>query len=675
VGAAAAYCYHNSLDGRFVFDDKGALLKNKDVAAENPWSDLWKHDFWGTDILSDSSHKSFRPLTVMTYRANFEAAGGKFRARGFHVVNVALHALVSALLVPVAEPVLAFHAGGATAAALLFAVHPVHTDAVASIVGRAELLSAAFLLLALLCYQRALHNGAGGGRGAVLSAALPAVLLAAAAMLCKEQGIMALPLCAAYDLIFVAGLELQPRKWLIFGSASGSGNGGGGGGGRSPVVERLLPDLRGSLVERRALLLRVLLLAAASVGAVLARLAMGKPDVFQAIDNPAAHHPSFGVRAGTYQYYYACYANMLLNPVYAALSADWSGGSVPLLLEARDPRHAASAATWLGLLALVHRATLRQQTPLATRRALAFSLAVLIVPFVPSSNMLLTVGFTLAERVLYVPSAGVCLLLGTLVMGWGQGWSGGNGGVLGRMRAGFRRPVMLWLLLLPALVPVALRTLERNEDWHSDETLFRSAMEVAPGNVRMTSALAKQLERKAPKEAERLYRRALTLDPTNSKVNTNWGRLLSTKPERFAEAESCLRTAVAHSHRVQKEQASMNLGALLAQKERFAEAEDILVAQRALTPASPRVLSVLAVVYMSTRRLPQAEETFRASLKAWPGFPDARYNLAMVLEQRHKYKQALAEYKEFQKRMKARGQRPHAAAAKKIKDLSDFLGL
>lgn len=44
-------------------------------------------------------------------------------------------------------------------------------------------------------------------------------------------------------------------------------------------------------------------------------------------------------------------------------------------------------------------------------RVVTFSLAVLVVPFLPASNLLIRVGFVVAERVLYLPSAGYCLLV------------------------------------------------------------------------------------------------------------------------------------------------------------------------------------------------------------------------------------------------------------------------
>lgn len=56
-----------SLQGDFVFDDTEAIVKNKDISSES-WLDCFSNDFWGTSIKSNHSHKSYRPLTIITFR-------------------------------------------------------------------------------------------------------------------------------------------------------------------------------------------------------------------------------------------------------------------------------------------------------------------------------------------------------------------------------------------------------------------------------------------------------------------------------------------------------------------------------------------------------------------------------------------------------------------------------
>ncbi len=81
----------------------------------------------------ESSAGLYRPAAVVSYAVDWTVSGG--RPWWFHVVNVLLHGLVTALVVVVAGawllPV------GALGAALLFAIHPVHVEAVENVVGRA----------------------------------------------------------------------------------------------------------------------------------------------------------------------------------------------------------------------------------------------------------------------------------------------------------------------------------------------------------------------------------------------------------------------------------------------------------------------------------------------------------------------------------------------------------
>ena len=65
---AAVMCFGNSYDGHFVFDDAEAIETNKDVTGEVSIADTFSHDFWGGKLKSNTSHKSYRPLTVLSFR-------------------------------------------------------------------------------------------------------------------------------------------------------------------------------------------------------------------------------------------------------------------------------------------------------------------------------------------------------------------------------------------------------------------------------------------------------------------------------------------------------------------------------------------------------------------------------------------------------------------------------
>lgn len=61
-------CYANSIPGDFVHDDIEAIVRNPDVIGSNKWTSLWFNDFWGKPMSDPLSHKSYRPLTTLTFR-------------------------------------------------------------------------------------------------------------------------------------------------------------------------------------------------------------------------------------------------------------------------------------------------------------------------------------------------------------------------------------------------------------------------------------------------------------------------------------------------------------------------------------------------------------------------------------------------------------------------------
>lgn len=89
---------------------------------------------------------------MFTFRLNYLLGG--FQPWGYHLVNVLLHCLATALVVRVARAILppAKTKVGSAIAGLTFASHPIHTEAVAGVVGRADLAACNFYLLSFLVY-------------------------------------------------------------------------------------------------------------------------------------------------------------------------------------------------------------------------------------------------------------------------------------------------------------------------------------------------------------------------------------------------------------------------------------------------------------------------------------------------------------------------------------------
>ena len=66
--AASVVSFVPGISDDFVFDDIPAVKENKDITTDHP-GDIFRHDFWGSNISSSTSHKSYRPLTTLSFWA------------------------------------------------------------------------------------------------------------------------------------------------------------------------------------------------------------------------------------------------------------------------------------------------------------------------------------------------------------------------------------------------------------------------------------------------------------------------------------------------------------------------------------------------------------------------------------------------------------------------------
>ncbi|CAD6185849.1 unnamed protein product [Caenorhabditis auriculariae] len=177
--------YVRSIDAEFVYDDRQAILSNQDVVGDDPWLlDVFSHDFWGNPMSNRGSHKSFRPLTTLTFRAGRLLHG--LQPQLFHAVNVFLHAATSCLVLMMMSKFLG--KVGSLSSATIFAVHAANTEAVCSIVGRADILATATVILGFLDFQR--------NEGTRLTP-----VFAIVALFFKETGIVLLPLIGLHIVL------------------------------------------------------------------------------------------------------------------------------------------------------------------------------------------------------------------------------------------------------------------------------------------------------------------------------------------------------------------------------------------------------------------------------------------------------------------------------------------
>ena len=144
----------NGLNGDLVHDDIFAIRDNLDLRPSTPLTNLLVNDFWGKTMSDPTSHKSYRPLTVLTFRLNYQLH--ELDTWGYHAVNIGLHVLATGLFGCLCRRVVFGNWRGDVVflATCLFATHPVHTEAVSVYVGGGGGLCASTYpkILIVLCF-------------------------------------------------------------------------------------------------------------------------------------------------------------------------------------------------------------------------------------------------------------------------------------------------------------------------------------------------------------------------------------------------------------------------------------------------------------------------------------------------------------------------------------------
>jgi hypothetical protein len=429
----------NALGAGFTFDDIPSIRENPAVTQ-------------GIDpvgaLASPLFEVNYRPFTVLTFAVNEALAPGN--AAWFHVVNVLLHACVTVAVLALARQLFKSTQLAAIAAAL-FAVHPIHTEAVTNLVGRAELMAALFGLVALLTAVRT-DAARGWSRVALQSLSWTSFSLA---VLSKESGLTILPLIPMLRIAcrgepWGRGLwrELKSLDWVPYGLCAGL-----------------------------FVLLRSYVIGVATMPNVTNRL----NNVLIFVPWPVRIASALGV---LWDYF------GLLN-VPMVLAADYSYNQVPVIRSWTDLRLLAGLGIVIAgaLLAARHRAS-------AVRFAAAFPLVTLSL----TANIVVAIGTVKAERLLYLPSIGWVLLVAYSL------------DHLLRNRR-FRWATMAALCLMIALF--GARTWIRNWDWKDNATLFRSMVVGAPWSAKARFNWGAVLEHEEGNDDGALlqYRRALDIYP------------------------------------------------------------------------------------------------------------------------------------------------------------------
>lgn len=465
LAAVTAAAYFNAAHDTLVYDDKYLNTRDFSLDAQSLVRLFHEHLWAGAGVGTDV----YRPLLMFLLAV--EGAIHGVRARWFHLTNIALHVITTLVLFGLLLELLRGKKGAwslsllaALLAALVFGVHPIHTEVVDSVFNRSEMLATLGVLGALWTAWR-------WGERHPVRAWASVSLIYLAALLCRES---AAPLPALVLLVLIA---LRPELIL------------------TPEGRRRLRPVALLLVAGGVyFLLRRSALSLPAVSVILERLAIpsahaapAAPDVPPALElvSPSSASQRLGlvlcmIREGL---------RLVVWP--HPLRAGYDG------LGAGGPIHALAIVSLVAMSAILW----RRSAP-----GFLLGLGFFLVALLPSTRIFSSFSAQMAERYLYLPSVGLSLGLAIQLQQWLTGqrkWP-----IVGAMLA----VVALWMPL----------TLSRNADWSSDQALWEREVRVAPQSARAwRSLLNVYLRDQRLADAAHICDAQLILHPQDGQLHTN----------------------------------------------------------------------------------------------------------------------------------------------------------
>jgi len=421
--------YANSFRAGMTLDNATIILQDTRLQAATSQNVglIFSQEYW----YGNGSTNLYRPLTTLSYLFNYSILGDGPNPAGYHAINLALHAL-NVLLVYLLGLAILRQTGLALGLAGLWGVHPILTESVTNIVGRADLLAAFGVLAALFC-----HIQSSRSTGRKRAACIAGIALAAAiGMFSKESAIVVLAVLPLYDWLFGAG---DFRK-----HAAG--------------YAALLPGIAAFFYFRAGMLAHSPLV------------------IVPFVDNPLNGASFLAARLTAVR---IIGKEFLLCLWPAALSCDYSYNQIPIFAWSFSwPDLAAVLSLIACAAAAIAAFRYRRRAP-----AMAFFVAFWFVTIAPTANIAILIGSIMAERFLYLPSIAVA---GCLVMGIAA--------LANRFSATPAAACKVAAVAVGVIsLACAVRTVFRNNDWRDQISIWRSAVETCPRSFKAHTSYAVSL--------------------------------------------------------------------------------------------------------------------------------------------------------------------------------------
>lgn len=537
----ALIIYSNSLGGEFVYDDEYYVVKNIAIRSIENLPSFFTSS--SSVAFAELSQDVYRPITTLSFALNYYF--GRLDTFGYHLVNLVFHSLNSVLLflllsLAFGDIFLAF------LTAMLFACHPVQTEAVSWISGRSSVLFLFFYLISIMLYIVASKKGSPGLRRSIIAGSLVSY---AFSLFSKEMAVTLPLILIVYDLHFRE--DEEPRD-------------------RFPVYGVYI------------ILTLVFLLI--------------RSEALQRVSQCGWWGGSPYSTFLTMCTVFVDYIKLLLVPV-----------NLCAFYVTRLYATIGSPKVFLSIALLV---SIAMAMPAIYRRARGTSFAIswFFLALLPVSNIV-PLRALMAERFLYLPSIGFCLLAAIWIE---------RIGLIGykkKLRIG--RSVAA-ILAASLIITYSIITMKRNEDWKDP--------------VAITSSI-------------------IRVEPLNPWAFASLGAAYSGQ-QRFSEAIRPLLKAAVLSESYFTPRSI--LGFCYVELGRNEDAIKVLSDAVKLKPDNLEALNSLGVAYANVKNYDKAMEQFSRSIRIDPTFAGGYLNLGTAYDQQGRYDEAIEAYRNIERKTRSK---------------------
>jgi len=564
--------YANTIGHSFVWDDFDIIVRNEAIRTLDAQTIkyIFTHEF------SPVPHREgqyYRPLVTLSYHINYKLAGQD--PKGFHLANILMNSVVCALVFLFVW-LLFRNTGIGFMSALLFAAHPTHTESVAWVAGRTDIIATLWMLVSLICY--------------VLFKQRRRVLLLAASLAAFFFALLAKELAACLVLI-VGLLELGPFERVL---AHPRRRGGG---------DRRKQDWFIPLVLFLCVLGLFLIVRQQAIGTLTSEHPPIAPGILGRIALPLS------IFAG---YVFKVFFPLRLSGEYDA----------PVPASFAHPHVIAGAI----LLVLLLWGTWR----LRGVPAILLGTGIFLFGLGPVLNVI-PIGEVSADRFLYFPSLGVALALGWVfssALSSRHPEVGLPRGDANHLRMSHFLGRNFRLLLVIVLLLYMGRTVTRNRDWKNNAVFYAKTVAQSPNSPRAhvnSGNLARQKGDIATAVLE--YEAAIRLEPNYAEALSNLGGIYARQGE-YDDAIPLLERAL----RTWPDNAELNknLGLLYLERKQYSKSEQHIDKALALDPNDSQAHFVLGLIRIDQKDFSAARQHFEQAADGGPEFHMSYYHLAVI---------------------------------------------